>query len=168
MSAESGPVRAWPRRKRVAGFARGSASGGAVPIAIGNGRRSSLCRDILTQARAAGLHVLQEDGNATARITLAGGETIARVTRDSDLLVRLTPTQLEVLRERGWIAEEAAGLARVHGPRNATERDVAWRVLLGAREAAEEAHSAGAAAAPERPGLPLLLPDNVIATAPAA
>jgi len=159
MSAES-----WPRRRRVAGFARGSASGGAVPIIIGDRRRSSLSRDILTQALAAGLLIPHEDGDA-ARITLADGTVVARITRESDLLVRLTPALLSVLREGGWIAEEAAGLARVRGPRTAPERDVAWRILLAARDAAEDARSAEASA-PEKSVAPLL-PAHAAAPAPA-
>lgn len=79
MLAKPGLSPAWRRLRRVADFARGSASGGAVPILIRRARTAALCRGILA------------DVNTTAGFTRT-----ALITDDWQLMLAL-PAALAVV-----------------------------------------------------------------------
>jgi hypothetical protein len=131
MTATPGVLPAWPRRRRYAGFARGSASGGAVPIMIGSAHKAALCRELLIRSSALpGVRVLADDDGAVASVLGATDAIVrVRVTRTADLIVQLPGPERAALRAQGWIASETSTTALLHGPRTPDEREVVWRVI---------------------------------------
>jgi hypothetical protein len=131
MTATSGVLPAWPRRRHYAGFARGSAGGGATPIPIGSAHKRDLCLDLVVRSSALpGVRVRTDDDEGIATLLGASDATVlVRFTRTADLSVRLPAPVLEALRVQGWVASGTRTTALLHGPRTADERDVAWRVI---------------------------------------
>jgi hypothetical protein len=98
-----------------------------------------LCRELVARGRdMAGMRIAADNGEFEATLSTAGGP-VAHVTRGHDLVVTLPPEIVAALRDARWIIAETTGATLVHGPRNAAEREIAWSILLAARDFAPAA-----------------------------
>lgn len=148
MSAVPGLPPAWPRRRRVAGFARGSASGGAVPIPVKASGGQQFRQTMLDRALTLpGVDITPAAAAFPASVRLRLAEPLANgpaesfienrdfaiVTAGGDILVRLPAETRQELSRAGW-AEDRGRLLRVAAARRPAELEVMWRILLCAYE----------------------------------
>ena len=145
MSAFPDPPTQWPRRRRWAGFVRGSAGGGAVPIPITARKGAQIHRDLVEFLyQLPGVVITPQPGEFTgaAQFSFAGGaqdsrprSLFAEVTVQSETLLRLPANLGRELGRAGWV-EAAGDIMRVRAARNATELQVVRRIIVAAYDLA--------------------------------
>lgn len=148
MSAVPGLPPAWPRRRRVAGFARGSASGGAVAIPVHARKRAelrALVCERLQRLPGVTLHTAAEATDPPAYVALDASlcadppdamlesGQLAQISAAGDFMLRLPAAAHAAVVRAGW-AREDGGRLRVFPARNRGEAEIIWRIILCAYE----------------------------------
>ena len=156
MSAVPGLPPVWPRRRRVAGFARGSASGGVVSIPVAVRDRGALRQQLLDRVRTlpgVTTHATGQVSPVNVRLALEASRAngppesflaereLAEITADGEVLLRLPRDTCDDLLRAGWVQGHGADL-RVPCARQPAETEVIWRILLCAYEYATGAPNA--------------------------
>lgn len=144
MSALPGDPHEWPRRRRMAAYARGSASAGAMPVPVATGKRAELHRQLLDLMRGLPGICTRPGAEDSAEIHYvlapdqphAGTESprpFARITARSEALLTLPAGLTRELSRAGWI-ETPGGVTRVKAARNSRELEVVWQIIAIAHD----------------------------------